>query len=78
MGNVTAATASAGPVGTALGEPRATGPGTLSNVEGTGSVSHRLLGHTMTNARPMMFSIGTGPWHRESCDTMRLSPMTNP
>ena len=29
----------------------------------------RLLGHTMTNARPMMLSIGTGPWQRASCDT---------
>src|SRR5690606_10276338 len=44
------------------GDPIATGPGTLANVSGTPRLSHRELGQTITNARPMMFSIGTVPW----------------
>ena len=49
----------------------ATGPGTPSNVDGTDRVSHLLLGQTITKARPMTFSTGTVPWHRESSETAR-------
>lgn len=43
------------------GSPAANGAGTFSNVGGTDRLVQRPLGQTMTNARPITFSIGTWP-----------------
>lgn len=64
-------TVTGAPAGLSPGAGAATTLGTLSNVPGTDNEAHRGYGQTMTKARPITFSIGTGPWQRASCDTSR-------
>ena len=51
------------PTGSVIGATAAASPGPSSpaKVSGAERLAHRSLGHTMTKARPMMFSIGTCP-----------------